>query len=90
MAESKTKSRTFRGIKKKTPGNRLATYYVKRSIKKPVCGVCGSFLQGMQHGSQDKLNKLSKTQRRPERAFGGVLCSKCSRERIKATARGLK
>ncbi len=90
MSESKTKSNTFRQIKKRTPSNRLASYYTKRNTKKPVCGVCGSILQGMKHKSQDKLDKLSKTQRRPERAFGGVLCSNCSRARIKAMARSLK
>jgi len=90
MAESKIKSGTFRETKKRTPGSRPAKYYAKRNVKKAVCGVCGSLLQGIKHQSNLKLGKLSKTQRRPERAFGGVLCSKCSREQLKSRARSLK
>jgi large subunit ribosomal protein L34e len=90
MAESKIKSRTFRRLSKKTPSGKITLKFERKNQKKPVCGVCGAILQGIKHSSQKGLNKLSKTQRRPERAFGGVLCSKCSRERIKAIARGMK
>lgn len=90
MVESKIKSGTFREIKKRTPGGRPAKYYTKRNIKKAVCGICGSLLQGIKHQNNLMRGKLSKTQRRPERAFGGVMCSKCSREQLKKRARSLK
>ena len=87
MAESKTKSRTFRRITKKTPGNRSAKFFVKKKPSKAACGHCGIILKGISTRSH---KKLSKTQRRPERPFGGVLCSKCSRENIKSMARAVK
>jgi large subunit ribosomal protein L34e len=90
MVESKIKSRTFRRVKRKTPRGEVVIHFERKNQKKPVCGVCGAILQGIKHTSQKDINKLSKTQRRPERAFGGVLCSKCSREKIKSIARGLK
>jgi len=90
MAESKTKSRTFRRIKKKTPSNRIVTHYAKRKPAKAKCGACGAFLKGTARETPKKLAKLSKTQRRPERAYGGVLCSVCARKAVKAYARGLK
>ena len=87
MTQSKAKSRTFRRVKKKTPGNRLTTQYTRKTPRKAHCGNCGAILQGIKPRTPIRLNKLSKTQKRPERAFGGVLCSKCSRETIKAKAR---
>ena len=86
MSESKTKSRTFRKTSKKTPGNRNVDHYTKRSPGKAICGNCGVVLAGVQSPS----GKSSKSQRRPERPFGGVLCSRCSRIRIKLKARAVQ
>ena len=87
MAESKTKSRTFRRIRKKLSSNRVVRHFVKKSAGKAICGNCGIVLAGTNNAS---LKKLTKTQKRPERPYGGVLCSSCSRKLIKSYARSLK
>ena len=87
MTQHREKSRTFRRIKKKVPGNSTVTHYVKKSHKKAHCGKCGAALHTSNHRTPCDMKKLTKSQKRPERPYGGVLCPKCSREEIKAKAR---
>lgn len=84
MAEGKIKSRTFRRIKVKVPGGRTTTHYKLRKPKAAHCGICGAVLKGVPRERPVKMRTLAKTKKRPERPFGGVLCSKCSRAKIKA------
>ncbi len=71
----------------KTPGGEVKTHYKERKPKKAKCGMCGKELKGVPRERPSKLSKIPKTQRRPERKFGGVLCSSCSRKKILAEAR---
>ena len=87
MVRGQKRSRTFRRIAVKTPGGRTTMHYRLRAPSKARCGSCGGFLAGVARGRAAKLNKLSKTERRPERPFGGVLCSSCMRIRIKSGVR---
>jgi len=86
MSESKTKSRTFNRVKRRTV-SKLVTSYNKKKPQKSRCGGCGVVLKGFATNSPSKVGKQAKTQRRPERPYGGVLCSKCSREIFKKRAR---
>jgi len=86
MAESKTKSRTFRRIKKRIVSGTIERY-VKKKPKKAHCGGCGALLRGVPSDLAYKIRKLPKTRRRPQRTFGGVLCAKCAREELKKKAR---
>ena len=86
MTQSKTKSRTFRRVKKRTPKG-VVTHYIKKRPKKARCGGCGTVLHAIKHKTPKALNKLPKSQKRPERPFGGALCSRCARADIKARAR---
>jgi len=61
--------------------------YRKRKESKQQCGSCGAVLKGI---PRVKISKLSKTQRRPERPYGGVLCSKCTRKKMVEKALKLK
>lgn len=81
---SKTKSRSFRRLKKKTPGAQNVTHYVRRKPGQAKCAGCGAVLHGIPRGSNSEMKDLPKTAKRPERPYGGVLCSTCSREAIKA------
>ena len=76
------KSRSFRRIKVKTPGNRNTTHYVKRKPSKAKCGNCGRPLLGVTRVRASELKRIPKTQKRPQRPFGGVLCSVCSKRVI--------
>ena len=84
VGPSKTKSRTFRRIYKRTPSGINKIMYVKPAPKKLACAGCKQELHGI---PRKPLSKLSKTQKRPERPFGGVLCSKCTRRQIIKGAR---
>ena len=57
--------------------------YAKRRPKKPHCANCGKVLSGVASNSPYKVRKLSKTQKRPERPYGGVLCSACTRAELR-------
>jgi len=51
------------------------------------CGRCGAVLHGVPRGRIVEIAKLSKTEKRPQRVFGGTLCAGCTRDRIRAAAR---
>lgn len=53
-----------------------------RFHKKPSfakCALCSARLHAVPKRSQGALRKLAKTQKRPQRVFGGVLCANCTR-----------
>ncbi len=58
--------------------------------KKPShakCALCGAKLNAVPKLGSAGLSKLSKTEKRPERVFGGVLCTKCTRLVLKEHTR---
>ena len=87
MPRGMFKSRTFRRIFKKTPGGKVSLVYEKRKPSVAHCGRCGAQLHGIPRGNSKDIAKLSKTQRRPERPFGGVLCSKCLKDVLRYEVR---
>ncbi len=82
-----TKSRSLRKFFRRTPGAKIVVHYKKRIPAKPKCAKCGTVLKGVLRATPTKLKKTAKTKKRPQRPFGGVLCSKCSREELKKLAR---
>ena len=82
MRPSKQKSRTFRRVQRKTPGGRTVTAYAKRNPAKATCPGCGKELMGMARLRPTELKNTPKTKKRPERPYGGVLCSRCTRRMI--------
>lgn len=87
MPTGRHKSRTFRRIFKRTPGGDTRLYYIKRKPKKAHCAKCGAVLSGVPRERPYKMKKLSKTEKRPQRPFGGNLCSRCTRLMILEKAR---
>jgi large subunit ribosomal protein L34e len=85
--QHKLKSRTLARKKVKTPAARIVTHYSQRKPKQAHCGDCGGKLKGVPRATPEQMKKLSKTERRPERPFGGVLCSSCTRNKIKQAVR---
>lgn len=81
------KSRSLRRIKVKVPGGTTKLVYKKRKPKKAHCSSCGAVLKGMLRRSATKMKKLTKTKKRPQRPYGGMLCSKCMRKLIISKAR---
>ena len=87
MPAGKDKSRSKRIVAKKTPGNKNVIHRIARKPSKAQCGMCGVQLSGVPRATKAELNNMPKTQKRPERPFGGVLCSACSRTIIVQEAR---
>ena len=87
MVEGKFKSGRFRKIFVKTSGGRTAVHYKKRKPSKAKCAGCGAVLPGVPRERLHKMKKISKTKKRPERPYGGFLCSKCARKKIITEAR---
>jgi large subunit ribosomal protein L34e len=79
LNEGRQKSRTLRRVQKTTPGGVSVTQYIQRNPAKAKCANCGKALHGI---PRSKSNELTKSQRKPQRPFGGTLCSPCSRTAI--------
>jgi len=90
MVRPQLRARTLRRVQKKTPGNRTVKHYLKRKPSKAKCTDCGAKLIGVPHVRATKLHSMAKSQRNPQRPYGGQLCSRCSRNLIKSRVRPLQ
>ena len=86
MTQSKTKSRTFARKKVRTI-NGTKTVYARRKPKVGTCPVSGEVLKGVPRALPVKMRNMAKTEKRPQRPFGGVLSSKATRQELKKRAR---
>lgn len=84
MPAGNLKSKTFRRVSKVTPGHKVVKHFTKRKPSKAKCANCGIVLSGVANERPYKMQNMPKTMKRPERPFGGVLCTKCSRAVIKS------
>jgi len=76
----KYKSRKrFRMKYVKTPGGKTVIHFEKRKPSHAKCALCKKELKGVPRD----VRGLPKTKKRPERPFGGYLCSKCMRKVLK-------
>jgi len=87
MPELRYRSRSYRRVHKRTPGGQNVLRYKKKKPSKHVCAECGAILHGVPRGRPYQVNKLSKSKKRPNRPFGGYLCSECLRKHFKSEAR---
>ena len=85
--QHKQKSRTLARTQVRTPAARVVTHHRQRKPSAPVCANCGTKLKGVPRGTPNQIKALTKSQRRPERPYGGVLCSACTRAKMKQAAR---
>ncbi|MCX8179472.1 MAG: 50S ribosomal protein L34e [Candidatus Aenigmarchaeota archaeon] len=73
--------------KVKVPGGRVVLHYKKSKPKPAKCGGCGNILHGVPRLRAVQLRKLAKTEKRPERPYGGVFCCRCVRKMFSEKAR---
>ena len=81
------KSGRLRKIFVKTPGGKVNVQYKQRKPSKAICGNCKTELAGVPRELPSKMANLPKTAKRPERPYGGVLCSACTRKILQQKAR---
>lgn len=87
MVEGRRRSRTLRRIHVRTPGNRNVVHYAERKKSRPHCSTCGAELHGIKAMTPKQMHSVPKSKKRPERPYGGVLCSACMRRQIIIKAR---
>jgi len=87
MPRGQYKSKTFRRVFVRTPGSKTVLHYRTRKPSKAICGSCKQVLLGVARQRPTRMQNIPKTQKRPERPFGGVLCGGCMRKQFVALAR---
>ena len=73
---------SLRQVFVKVPGGKTVVHYKKKKPGKAHCSECGALLPGIPRELPTKMKNIPKTAKRPERPYGGVLCSKCTRKKI--------
>jgi len=71
------------------PGGRVKTRFKREKVNVLRCSRCGGILHGGSRLIPSKLGKLSTSEKRVERMFGGHLCHSCLREALKASIRSV-
>ena len=74
-------------VKRRTPTGRVVTKIKRKKTKAAKCALCGKPLHGVPRLNPVELGKLAKSEKRPERAYGGYYCSACSKELLREKAR---
>jgi len=87
MPAPRYRSRTYRRVRKNTPSGINKIYYTRRLPKAAHCSECGDVLKGIPRGRPAEIKNLTKSKKRPDRPYGGVLCSRCMRKMIVKKAR---
>ena len=87
MPSPRYRSRTFRRVLVRVPGNRVSLQYKKRKPSRAHCGSCGRQLLGVPRERDVRIKNLPKSIKRPQRPYGGVLCSLCMRDKLKLSIR---
>ena len=85
---NKHKNRSFRRVKVKLASD-VTIHYRMRNPSPAKCGNCGKQLQAVPRKRPVDMRNMAKTAKRPERPYGGVLCTKCMRSAMVAKARSL-
>ena len=74
--------------KKRTPTGKVKIVVERKKPKIAKCAICGSPLHGVPREIPSRMRKLPLSKKRPNRPFGGYLCSKCMREFFRERVRG--
>lgn len=77
------RSRSLRRVRRKTPGGRTVTRFERRKPAPARCARCGRPLAGVPRNLPYVARGMSKTSKRPERPYGGVLCPTCLAELLR-------
>jgi len=87
MPRPMLRNRSWRRISVRTPSGRVVVHYEKRRPGAAKCSVCGRPLNGVPSLRPSGMSKLAKTEKRPERMHGGVVCPSCLARGLREAAR---
>lgn len=80
-----TKSAIWKKVR--VPSGKSRLHIKRKKVNAAHCAGCGKELGGVPNKRPYELRKFAKTEKRPERMYGGVLCGNCVKEKIKAAIR---
>jgi large subunit ribosomal protein L34e len=80
--------KSMKKVRKRTSGRNVLVYRKGRTSP-AVCNNCGCEMHGMPRLGNAQMAKLAKSKKRPNRKFGGYLCSKCTKEFLRNVAIGV-
>jgi len=81
------RTRSKRRVYVRVPSGEVRVHYEPRKPGPARCAVCGKPLNGVPRARPVELRKLAKTEKRPERPYGGVLCANCLARLLRESAR---
>ena len=67
---------------RKTVSGKITIYRPDKKTRPPKCSNCDNILPGVAKGIRSEVRKLTKSQRTPNRPFGGNMCSPCTKRKI--------
>ncbi len=73
------RSRSLRRVFVRTPGGESRLHYRKKKPAKARCGSCGAVLKGVASERPYKMQNMPRSRKKPQRPYGGMLCSRCMR-----------
>jgi len=82
MPAPRLRSTSLRKVSKRLPGGRTVIHFSKKKPKAAICTGCGDVLKAVPRVLPYKMKNIAKTKKRPQRPYGGVLCSRCMRKKI--------
>ncbi len=87
MVSPRLRSTSAKAHVRKTPRGKISTIYRPKKPSKAVCAICKMRLAAVPKRSPVHMGKLAKTEKRPERMYGGVLCHNCLQSLLKERIR---
>ncbi|MFH1054787.1 MAG: hypothetical protein V1744_01700 [Candidatus Altiarchaeota archaeon] len=87
MVKRSMRTRSRKKVKIRTPGARTVTHFRQEKAGHVTCGRCKSQLGGVASGSPTWMKSISKSQRIPDRSYGGVLCPNCLDDLVRYVTR---
>ncbi len=84
------RSGSRRRVHKRIPSGVAVVHYELRKVSAARCSICGAQLGGVPRLNPSSLRGLTKTEKRPERIYGGTLCHRCLANILKEAARAIK
>ena len=87
MPKPSLRTRSKKRVQKKVPGGRTTIHYEKEKSKPAKCSRCRQILHGIPRCHPSELRKLTRSQRKVMRMYGGQLCANCLRELLKEAVR---
>jgi len=80
------RSRSLKRIWRRLPSGITKIHYVRRKSYSASCAICGRELNGIPRDTKI-IRRGAKTEKRPERPYGGNVCPNCLASLIKLSVR---